>query len=167
MLTIFIHEAATLCSQLMTYQLWQTQNIDGLEAIAGVNPDLMVECHGHFRSSSCIDCGLAYNTEDCKVSMVVQGKAPTCKACGGLVKPTIVFFGEVMPNRFSQLVQYDVASCDLAVVLGTSLLVDPVASIPNWVKSDVHRLLINHDVVGSFNLGKPTDVFLEGDCDAR
>lgn len=83
------------------------------------------------------------------------------------MKPNIVFFGEVMPNRFSRLVHIDVASCDLVVVLGTSLLVDPVASIPNWVKSDVHRLLINRDVVEGFNLGQPTDVFLEGDCDER
>ncbi|KAL7433503.1 hypothetical protein ACHAXH_002814 [Discostella pseudostelligera] len=142
-----------------------TQNIDGLESIAGVNPELLVECHGHFRSSSCIDCGSSYNADDCKSSMVLQGEAPTCTSCGGFVKPTIVFFGEVMPNRFSQLVHIDVASCDLVLVLGTSLLVDPVASIPNWVKSDVHRCLINRDVVGSFILGKPTDVFLEGECD--
>jgi NAD-dependent SIR2 family protein deacetylase len=145
----------------------KTQNIDGLETIAGVNPERLVECHGHFRSSSCIDCGSIHNADDCKSSMLVLGEAPTCSTCGGLVKPNIVFFGEVMPNRFSQLVHIDVASCDLVVVLGTSLLVDPVASIPNWVKSDVHRLLINRDVVGSFNLGKPTDVFLEGDCDER
>ncbi|KAL3765555.1 hypothetical protein ACHAWU_003096 [Discostella pseudostelligera] len=142
-----------------------TQNIDGLEAIAGVNPELLVECHGNFRSSGCIDCGSSYNADDCKSSMVMQGEAPICTSCGGLVKPTIVFFGEVMPNRFSQLVHVDVASCDLVIVLGTSLLVDPVASIPNWVKSDVHRCLINRDVVGSFILNKPTDVFLEGDCD--
>ena len=60
---------------------------------------------------------------------------------------------------------FDVASCDLVVVLGTSLLVAPVASIPDWVKSDVHRLLINREMVGTF--GKSTDVFLEGDCDER
>lgn len=99
--------------------------------------------------------------------MLVREEAPICSSCGGLVKPTIVFFGEVMPDRFSQLVHFDVASCDLVVVLGTSLLVAPVASIPNWVKSNVHRLLINREVVGSFGLGQPTDVFLEGDCDAR
>lgn len=99
--------------------------------------------------------------------MVEQGEAPKCRTCGGWVKPTIVFFGEVMPNRFSQLVHYDVASCDLVIVLGTSLQVDPVASIPNWVKSDVHRLLINRDVVGSFCLDQPTDVFFKGDCDDR
>jgi len=79
------------------------------------------------------------------------------------VKPTIVFFGEVMPNRFSELVHFDVASCDLVLVLGTSLMVAPVASIPDWVKSDVHRVLINRERVGTF--GGSKDVWLEGECD--
>mmetsp|Transcript_25405 Transcript_25405/g.54645 ORF Transcript_25405/g.54645 Transcript_25405/m.54645 type:complete len:376 (+) Transcript_25405:31-1158(+) len=142
-----------------------TQNIDGLEAVAGVDPDRMVECHGHFRSASCINCGTAHEADDCKSSILEKGSAPTCNNCGSLVKPDIVFFGEVMPSRFSDLVHFDVASCDLVVVLGTSLLVAPVASIPDWVKSDVHRLLINREMVGSFHGDKPLDVFLEGDCD--
>jgi len=141
-----------------------TQNIDGLEAVAGVNPEKMVECHGNFRSASCISCGMAHEAGDCKESMLENGEAPTCNNCGSLVKPDIVFFGEVMPNRFSDLVHFDVASCDLVIVLGTSLLVAPVASIPDWVKSDVHRLLINREMVGSFG-AKETDLFLEGDCD--
>ena len=73
-----------------------------------------------------------------------------------------------MPICFSDLVHFDVASSDLVIVLGTSLMVAPVASIPDWVKSDVHRLLINRELVGSFQYGnKTTDVFLEGDCDER
>lgn len=71
-----------------------------------------------------------------------------------------------MPSRFSDLVHFDVAACDLVVVLGTSLLVAPVSSIPDWVKSDVPRLLINRELVGSF-MGPhfKKDVFLDGDCD--
>ena len=66
------------------------------------------------------------------------------------------------------LVHVDVASADLVLVLGTSLLVAPVASIPDWVKSDCPRILINRELVGSFAYGgKKTDVFLEGDCDER
>ena len=99
--------------------------------------------------------------------MVEQGEAPICIECGNLVKPAIVFFGEVMPSRFGQLIHSDVASCDLLVVLGTSLQVAPVASIPNWVKSDIPRLLINREKVGSFHGNFLTDVFLEGVCDER
>lgn len=138
---------------------------DGLEAVAGVSEDKLVECHGHFRSASCINCGSAHHADDCKSSMLEKGEAPSCKSCGGLVKPDIVFFGEVMPNRFADLVHYDVASSDLVIVLGTSLLVAPVASIPDWVQSNCHRLLLNRERVGSFHDEKPSDVFLEGNCD--
>ncbi|KAL7554767.1 hypothetical protein ACHAWF_018304 [Thalassiosira exigua] len=144
----------------------QTQNIDGLEAVSGVSPESLVECHGHFRSASCINCGMNHEADDCKRSMLGKGAAPSCGSCGALVKPDIVFFGEVMPNRFSELVHFDVASSDLVFVLGTSLMVAPVASVPDWVKSDVHRILMNREMVGSFHGRKPTDVFMEGECDA-
>ena len=142
-----------------------TQNIDGLESVAGVDDNKMVECHGHFRSSSCIACKTPYDAESCKSSMLEKREAPICNNCGSLVKPDIVFFGEMMPTRFSELVHYDVASADLIIVLGTSLLVAPVASIPDWVPSNVTRLLINRDLVGTFSEAKSTDVFMERDCD--
>lgn len=140
-----------------------TQNIDGLEAVAGVDPDTLVECHGNFRAAGCTDCGARQDVDECKSSMVDEGVAPTCNSCGGLVKPSIVFFGEVMPDRFSELVDADVAACDLVVVVGTSLLVAPVANVPDWVGCTTHRLLINREMVGSFH--GPTDTFLEGNCD--
>lgn len=142
-----------------------TQNIDGLEAIAGVDPKQLVECHGHFRSASCIKCGAVHDADICKRSMIELGEAPKCKACDNLVKPDVVFFGEVMPTRFSDLIHSDVSACDLVIVLGTSLQVAPVANIPDWVKKDVPRLLINREKVGSFKGNYPTDVFMEGDCD--
>lgn len=142
-----------------------TQNIDGLEAVAGVSEETLVECHGHFRSSACIKCRTPFDAKLCQSTMIDKGEAPTCNSCGGPVKPDIVFFGEVMPSRFSDLVHYDVASSDLVIVLGSSLMVAPVCSIPDWVKSNVPRLLINRDLVGTFCRGKGTDVFMEGDCD--
>jgi NAD-dependent SIR2 family protein deacetylase len=142
-----------------------TQNIDGLEAIAGVHPNQLVECHGHFRSATCIPCGTVHDANDCKRSMIELGEAPKCKVCDNLVKPDVVFFGEVMPNRFSDLIHSDVSACDLVIVLGTSLQVAPVANIPDWVKRDVPRLLINREKVGSFQGNYPSDVFMEGDCD--
>ena len=95
--------------------------------------------------------------------MLDKGEAPLCNKCGSLVKPNIVFFGEVMPRLFSEKVHFDVAATDLVIVLGTSLKVAPVASIPDWVKSDVPRVLINREMAGTFNGDK--DVFVEGECD--
>lgn len=140
-----------------------TQNIDGLEAVAGVTEEKLVECHGHFRSSACVKCRTKFDAEVCQKAMIEQGEAPKCNSCGSSVKPDIVFFGEVMPSRFSDLVHYDVASSDLVIVLGSSLMVAPVCFIPDWVKSNVPRLLLNRDLVGTF--GKANDVFMEGDCD--
>ena len=68
-----------------------------------------------------------------------------------------------MPRLFSDMVHFDVAATDLVIVLGTSLKVAPVASIPDWVKSDVPRVLINREMVGTFNGDK--DIFVEGECD--
>ena len=144
-----------------------TQNIDGLEVVAGVNPEKLVECHGHFRSASCIQCRAPQDADTCKASMLDIGVVPTCKFCGGFVKPDIIFFGEELPSRFSQLVHEDVMSCDLLIVVGTSLLVAPVAYIPEWVSHSLPRLLINRELVGNFNRKKTKDVFMEGDCDER
>ena len=86
------------------------------------------------------------------------------------MKPDIVFYGEVLPMRFIDLVHDDVDSCDLLMVLGTSLLVAPVANIPLWVSESsdsLPRVLVNRELAGDFRKGKLTDVFVKGDCDDR
>ena len=55
-----------------------TQNIDGLEALAGVPDDKLVECHGHFRTASCTLCGKPYDGNECQDAMVVQHRVPLC-----------------------------------------------------------------------------------------
>jgi NAD-dependent SIR2 family protein deacetylase len=143
-----------------------TQNIDGLEALAGVSDEHLVECHGHFRSASCIDCQTPMKAHDC-LETTLKGEAPKCSECGSLVKPDIVFFGEELPARFQQLVDRDVEACDLLLVVGTSLLVMPVAGIPSWVPYNCPRVLLNREVVGDFAYSPMSDrdLFLEGDCD--
>ena len=54
---------------------------------------------------------------------------PTCSECNSLVKPDIVFFGESLPDRFHDLAQRDFGRCDLLIVMGTSLTVQPFASL--------------------------------------
>lgn len=139
-----------------------TQNIDGLEALAGVDADSLVECHGHFRTSSCISCRKL--SKDCQKS-VFQGEVPKCESCGSLVKPDIVFFGEGLPIRFQNLVDDDMEECDLLLVIGTSLLVMPVAAIPSFVKKDCPRILLNREMVGFAFSPKQRDLFIQGNCD--
>lgn len=146
-----------------------TQNIDGLESVAGVSDEKLVECHGHFRTSSCIDCSVPFDGDEAKKVILHQGEAPTCHRCGGFVKPDIVFFGESLPVRFKQLLHKDLGKCDLLIVMGTSLKVAPVSLIPQMLNSRTPRLLFNRELVGDFappgTDGNHRDVFYEGDCD--
>jgi len=189
-----------------------TQNIDGLEVLAGVHPSKVLECHGHFRNAHCIDCRIPFDGEACKTLMLydnhesdesdqesdsehqqnqsylpygrfpqVPSRArtkppPTCPACGGYVKPSIVFFGEGLPPEFAQNINRDLAQCDLLIVMGTSLKVQPVSLIPEILPSNVPRVLFNRELVGDFMVPDMSDddqdsdficrdVFEPGDCD--
>ncbi len=74
---------------------------------------------------------------------------PTCSDCNGLVKPDIVFFGEQLPDRFSECAARDFRQCDLLIVMGTSLTVQPFASLVDRVRDDCPRLLINLTKAGA------------------
>ena len=148
-----------------------TQNIDGLESLAGIPDGKLVECHGHFRSASCVSCREPAPIGEVRATILGDHRAPTCRSCGGLVKPDIVFFGEELPDRFGELVHTDTAACDLLLVFGTSLLVMPVAGIPSWVDRDCPRVLFNREPAGSIGTSGAAaaatrpDLFLRGDCD--
>ncbi|NXC10603.1 SIR2 deacetylase, partial [Orthonyx spaldingii] len=83
-----------------------TQNIDTLERVAGLDPELLVEAHGTFFTSHCLrpscrQCyDLAWLRERFFSSLVLK-----CEKCQGLVKPDIVFFGESLPSRFFTLME--------------------------------------------------------------
>mmetsp|Transcript_14850 Transcript_14850/g.35997 ORF Transcript_14850/g.35997 Transcript_14850/m.35997 type:complete len:190 (+) Transcript_14850:613-1182(+) len=139
-----------------------SQNIDGLEYLAGIPDDKLVECHGHFRSATCIDCGTTADADSVKNTIVKNGTVPECKNCGGNVKPDIVFFGESLPDRFHRLLRTDIQEADLLLVMGTSLQVAPVSMIPDMVQCD-HRVLFNREPVMKIRSGQ--DIFLPGDCD--
>lgn len=84
-------------------------------------------------------------------------------SCNGLVKPKIVFFGEQLPAEF--FANRDLLDeADLCIVLGTSLSVQPFASLPQFVNESVPRLLINMEQVGDLG-SRPDDVLILKDCD--
>mmetsp|Transcript_28692 Transcript_28692/g.52369 ORF Transcript_28692/g.52369 Transcript_28692/m.52369 type:complete len:374 (-) Transcript_28692:241-1362(-) len=156
-----------------------TQNIDGLDVLAGVSEEKMIECHGHFRTASCISCNVSYDGKECKRVIVEEKRAPPCQNCGGHVKPDIVFFGESLPTVFHRNVKKDTKNADLLIVMGTSLMVGPVNQIPEMVRKDCPRILFNNELVGSFrkkngpstrkksyNTNAQRDIFHEGDCDS-
>ncbi|EXJ93228.1 NAD-dependent histone deacetylase SIR2 [Capronia epimyces CBS 606.96] len=142
-----------------------TQNIDCLEREAGVPADKIVEAHGSFATQRCIECHTEY-PDDLMKEMINKKEVPHCirgKSCKGLVKPDIVFFGEALPESFHRNRSLP-ARADLAIIMGTSLTVQPFASLPSLVREDTPRVLINLERVGSLG-SRPDDVLLLGDCD--
>jgi NAD-dependent SIR2 family protein deacetylase len=127
-----------------------------------------VECHGHFRTASCIDCGKTADAVAVKETIVQHGKAPLCqrKHCDGYVKPDIVFFGEGLPHKFHNSLKKDLREADMVLILGTSLQVAPVSMIPDMVSDKCKRVLLNRELVGDLDLeDSDRDVFYAGDCD--
>ncbi len=104
-----------------------TQNIDSLHQKAGsVN---VIEYHGHNRSLRCEACGKTYPKSEVDFSKI----PPVC-ACGGLLRPEFVFFGEPIPSRERQLAETAATGCDVMLVIGTSGSVAPANYLPHIAK---------------------------------
>ncbi|RMJ22136.1 Sir2 family [Aspergillus sp. HF37] len=140
-----------------------SQNIDCLERRAGLPGEMIVEAHGSFATQHCIDCKAEYPEEEMKQA-IEKGEVPYCHQCSGIVKPDIVFFGQNLPEDFF-LNRTLPAAADLCIIMGTSLMVQPFASLAGFCKEETPRVLINLDRVGGLG-SRPDDVLLLGDCEA-
>src|SRR5918994_3435656 len=104
-----------------------TQNIDLLHDRAGSRD--VVEVHGSIRTSSCPGCARTYPLA--RVLGLLDGvKAPSCEDCGGILKPDVVFFGELLPETAMERAFELAASASLMLVVGSALEVYPVAALP-------------------------------------
>ena len=103
-----------------------TQNIDGQHQRAGSRE--VYELHGHVRSATCFDCAHQVPARSL-IEPVLNGKIPRC-ACGGLFKPDVVLFDELLPRGLFWLAQRAIERCDVVLVAGTALEVAPVCEMP-------------------------------------
>jgi NAD+-dependent protein deacetylase SIR2 len=158
------HSFIALLDKKLMLQMLFTQNIDCLERRAGVPGDKIVEAHGSFATQRCIDCKTEY-PDDLMKKAVEHAEVPHCivPQCNGLVKPDIVFFGERLPESFFRN-EHVPAMADLIIVMGTSLSVQPFASLPQFASEGVPRVLINKELVGDLGCRSDDVVVLE-DCD--
>lgn len=162
-----------------------TQNIDMLEQLAGLPEDKIIAAHGNFARAHSLD-GKEVPVEELEAAVFEGIKA--CRALekkyGSLVKPDIVFFGESLPEAFHKGLERDFPRCDLLIVLGTSLAVQPFNQLIRMTPKGCPRVLINREPAGlakrcaaargvkrirggfCFGSAQRRDVFLEGDCDA-
>ena len=111
-----------------------TQNVDGLHQLAG-NTDV-IEFHGSFAVMQCIKC-----RRECKTGEVKLVEIPPKCACGGILRPACVFFGELIPPELLSRSQKVAAECDLMLVIGTSAVVQPAAFMPVIAKQNGARVI--------------------------
>jgi len=117
-----------------------TQNIDGLHRAAGSR--IVLALHGDLETMHCLECGARLPAERAR-GEIEAGRVPRhdCLDCGGLLKPDIVFFGELLPEHILRRADHAITKADLLVIAGTSLTVYPAASLPG-ARSPQCRLVI-------------------------
>jgi NAD-dependent deacetylase len=105
-----------------------TQNIDLLHERAGSRE--VVEVHGSIRTSSCLECG-ARSTLDEILPLIEEHGVPTCRSCGAVLKPDVVFFGELLPGAAIDRAYELARSTGVLLVVGSQLEVWPVSLLPD------------------------------------
>ncbi|CAL6042230.1 NAD-dependent_histone deacetylase Sir2 [Hexamita inflata] len=179
----FTHKfIAKLSNQNKTQRIY-TQNIDCLESRAGIDHNIIVNCHGSFENATCMKCEHQVSIE--QYGPVIQmGKIPVCGFCesqlekGQIIeyelnaknvpqhvyKPNIVFFGEKLPDGFLDYIDLDVRSADLFVVVGSSLKVKPISGLLGRMPRHVPQILINREHISGIQ--HQFDVELLGNSDS-
>ncbi len=133
-----------------------TQNIDNLHQEAGSLK--VIEYHGNAKGLECMKCGEVYGAGEFGGSTRVT---PKCRSCSTILKPTVVFFGEMIPPAAMLESQSLAEKADVVLVVGTSAVVYPAAGIPLVAKQ-------NNAAVIEFNLEETdltryvTDIFIQG-----
>jgi NAD-dependent deacetylase len=117
-----------------------TQNIDRLHRMAGT--ERLIEVHGSIEWSVCLRCGGKVPIERV-VELLREGRgAPECAACVAPLKPDVVLFGELLPERAIAEAQALALEADLLVCVGSSLEVHPVAGLPALTRGGGGRLAL-------------------------
>jgi NAD-dependent deacetylase len=107
-----------------------------------VPADQVIELHGNASYATCLECGLRHELDDLKTLWQATGDLPACRSCGGIVKTATISFGQSMPVEPMARAEAATLSCDLFLVLGSSLVVYPAAGFPVMAKRNGARLAI-------------------------
>lgn len=123
-----------------------TQNIDGLHQRAGQDPARVLEIHGSIRRCECVACGWEGDTR-AVLARVDAGEAdPPCERCGGILKTATISFGQSLRRDVLQACVRAARGCDLFLAVGTSLTVQPAASLVDLaLDAGARVVLVNAD----------------------
>lgn len=126
-----------------------TQNIDGLHQKAGSPPDSVIELHGSAHEIKCLTCGRIWPAAYIQGRLMAGEDEPSCEVCGGILRAATVLFGEPLPQDALRAAAQAAANCDLFLVVGSSLVVNPAAQIPLLAQRAGAKLaIVNHTPTG-------------------
>jgi NAD-dependent deacetylase len=132
-----------------------TQNIDNLHQEAGSGE--VIEFHGNSHTLVCTKCGKSYH-----LSEVNFDRLPVqCQACGGLLKPDFIFFGEGIPAKAYEKSIEAAQKADLFLVIGTTGEIMPASQIPVLAKQHGAKMIEINTEASNYTHGI-TDLFLQG-----
>lgn len=133
-----------------------TQNVDGLHQKAGSTD--VIEFHGNFAWQRCMECHSRCQTREIDMSQM----PPRCQ-CGGIYRPEVIFFGEMIPPQHLKRSQSVAVQCDIMLVVGTSATVQPAAYMPVVAKESGAKIIeINPDPTPL--TGQISDYLIQGNA---
>lgn len=121
-----------------------TQNIDGLHQLGGSRQ--VLELHGTAREIACLSCQARYEADAMVRRFLEEDAVPECPSCGGLLKHATISFGQTLDPQVLEQAANWAAEAELLLAMGSSLVVEPAASLPRLTKENAGRLvIINRD----------------------
>lgn len=153
------HHALAKLDRLLPEVVVLTQNIDGFHHQAGSRD--VVELHGNIRQYKCFDdCQGTPTLIDLETLDYDDEMPPTCPHCGAYVRPNVVWFGESLPEQALRRAFETCETCDVMLVVGTSGVVQPAASMPYHAKR-AGAAVIDVNTAPS-EISSTADLFLRG-----
>ncbi len=136
--------------KLMKYLI--SQNVDNLHLESGIDPSLISELHGNYKLMKCMDCDTRFTRVELKWDRDINGRGfrtepqqvnqPVCLECSGRIISAVVNFNDPMPEKEMKMSKEHAAKCDLMLVIGSSLSVQPASNFPRKAKKNGAKLII-------------------------
>lgn len=149
------HLALAQLEQMVPRFALFTQNVDDLHERAGSQN--VRHLHGTIARFRCNDCAIAHLLQPAERQLA---EPPVCRLCGGLIRPAVIWFGELLPQDVLAEARSAAYACDVLLVVGTSGVVYPAAELPLMAQSAGAQVIDVNPEAGP--MAEVADLFLQG-----